>query len=92
MLPRQTVTGPAERKQLLLAQSEALRLLVQLECQNLRSSFGWLKPVGKAAQVARAHPWVLSAAAGLLVVRRGRSLLRWLARGVEAWRLIRRFF
>jgi hypothetical protein len=76
----------AERKQLLIAQSEAHRLLIQLECRNL------LKPAGRVAEVMRSYGWVLGAVAGLMLVQRGRSVGRWLFRGVEVWRLIRRFF
>ncbi len=83
--------GLAERKQLLLAQSEAHRLLIRLECQNLKSSVSWLKPVGGVVKAVRPYRWVMGAAAGLLLARRGRSLLQWALRGWEAWRFVRRF-
>ena len=80
-----------ERKQLLRVQSDAHRLLIQLEYQNLKSSLRWLTPVGGAVKAVRPYRWLLGVAAGLLLARRGRSVLQWVLRGWEAWRFVRRF-
>ncbi len=91
MVPRQTVKTLAERKQLLVAQCQAHRVLLQLEREHLRASLHWVAPVGKIVRAARSHGWVVGAVAGLLVARRGRSLLQWLIRGVQVWRQLRPF-
>jgi hypothetical protein len=85
------VNDLAERKQLLLAQSDAHRLLIRLECQNLQSSLRWLPPVERVAQATHSYGWVLGAAAGLMLAWRGRSLLKWPLRGLALWRLVRPF-
>ncbi len=91
MVPRQTVKELADRKKLLVAQCEAHRALLQLERERLRASLRWVAPVGKVVRAVRSHGWVVSAVAGLLVAKRGRSLLQWLIRGVQVWRQLRPF-
>ena len=91
MVPRQTVISLAEQKQLLVAQCQAHRELLQREREQLRASLHWVAPVGKIVHAACSHGWVVSAVAGLLVAKRGRSLFHWLIRGVQVWRQLRRF-
>ena len=91
MFTGQEVTELAARKQLVLAQSQAHRLLIQLEAQQLRATLsGWQQPAGAIGQAGRRYGWVLAAASGLLLSGRGASWLRWGLRGVAAWKLVKK--
>ena len=80
----------AQRKRLLLAQSELQRRLLALECARLRTRLAPLESVEE--NLGRLRPWLLAAgaAAGLLAARRWRRLLRWLPAALAVWRWWRR--
>jgi hypothetical protein len=94
MLAEEKVNDLAERKQLLLAQSQVHRLIIQLECQNLHTSLHRLNPLalGEGVEGGGRYRWLLGAAAGLLLAKRGRAVAQWVLRGLDAWRLVSRFF
>jgi hypothetical protein len=92
MLAEKALKEVAVQKELLVAQSEVHRSIIALEIQNLRASLTWLDPLGKTAQTLGSWGWAPAAAAGLLLAWRGRSILRWAARGLDIWRVVSRFW
>ena len=86
------------RKELLVLECDARRLLLVSEWQRLRSPDYWL---AEAGQAARRHPWLTTAlgvgagVAALQAVRRPRQVLGWLARlggTISTLRSVRKFF
>lgn len=71
------------RKELLVLECDARRLLLVAECRRLRSPDLWF---GAAGQIARRHPWltaVLGAGAGLITIqalRHSRRATGWFGR------------
>lgn len=89
-----------QRKELLVVQSNAHRLLLRADWQRVRSPENW---VGEAGRLARRHPvWVavLSAVAGVAAVQAVRKpgsvtggfekLGRWASLAVSVWKMMRR--
>ena len=80
----------AERKRLLVLQSDLHRALLQTEVVNARAQLQWMAQV--RAKLS-ASPWWLAgggAAAGLLLTRNWRTALKWLPAGLAAWRWLRK--
>lgn len=90
MSPEREITTLAERKRLLLLESQLHRNLIALECQGLRARLDTLDNL--RARLSRLNPWLLAGAgtAGLLAAGRWRSLLRWLPAALAAWRWLQR--
>ena len=71
------------RKELLVLECDARRLLLLSQFQHLRSPDFWFDEAG---QVARRHPWLTAAlgvaagVVGMQALRRPGAVLRWLGR------------
>lgn len=94
MAHRQRLTEREQLKRLLAAESELHRAVLRSEWQRLASSGdlarGWKDAVPKWAPGTAW--WTLgSAAAGLLLARRWKPLLRWAPAAWTLWRWWRRF-
>ena len=74
----------AERKRLIVLQSDLHRHLLALECANLRARLAAAR-----AKLWTMAPWVLGggAVAALLAARRRRGLARWISGALTVWRL-----
>lgn len=88
---------------LLAVQSEAQRRLIRLEWDSLREESPWIGMLRRAAggrtavssaQTAGRSPWVVASAAlaGLVAVRKWRTVIRWLPTAISLWRWSRRLF
>lgn len=77
----------AERREALLALSAAQRTRISLQ---LAPAVRVLGVADRIASKVRAHPVAFTLAAGLLALRRGRSLLGLLARALPLYSLLRR--
>jgi len=80
----------AERKRFLVLQAELHRALLQAEMVNARARLDW---VGQAREKLPGGLWWLTggAVAGLLALRRWRTIARWLPAGFAAWRWFKKF-
>ena len=86
------------RKELLVVECDARRLLLVAGYQRLRSPDFWLAEAGRAA---RRHPWLTAAlgvgagVVGIQALRRPGALLRWLGRfggTLSTLATVRKFF
>jgi hypothetical protein len=77
----------AERKRLILLEADLHRSLIGLGASSL-----WAKLDSVRAVARPGNPWLLagSAVAGLIAVRYGRGLARWIPTALAAWRWFRR--
>ncbi len=82
----------ARYKELLRAQSDVHRCLIETEVQVATESLQWLAPVAKAARTVQPFAGLLAPVAGLLLARKGGKLLRWAASGLSVLRLVKSFF
>ena len=74
------------RKRLLVAEADRQRQAIVQERQRVRESIDEMRNFAE-----RNRWWLMAAIAGsLLLPRRQRGLLHWLAPAVEAWRALRR--
>jgi len=80
----------AERKRLLLLESDLHRSLIGLECESLRRQ---LTPLSEARErIAAGGPWLAagSAVAGLLAIRHWRKFVRWIPAALTALRWVQK--
>jgi len=77
----------AERKRLIVLESDLHRSLVELECAQLRARLDSAR-----AGIRLGGPWLLAggAVAGLVAARHWRGLARWAPRALAAWRWVQR--
>ncbi len=89
MFKQKNLSELAERKELLVLQSELHRALLQAEVANLRARWQWL---GQAREKLPGGPWLLAggAAAGFLLLRRWRTAVKWFPVLLSAWRWVRK--
>lgn len=77
----------AARREALLARSSAQRARIALQLAPLARVAGF---ADRIVSSVRAHPVAFTLAAGLIALRRGRSLLALLARALPLYSLLRR--
>lgn len=78
----------AERKRLLVLQADLHRAVLQAEVINARDRLAWVGQVRE--KLVGPWPLVGGAAAGLLLVRKWRTALKWIPAGLSAWRWFRK--
>ncbi len=79
-----------EAKQLLVLQSELHRRLLRLEIDSLHDRFGGVAALGRGLRGNRPLLWGGAALAGILALRRWRTLLRWAPTAAAAGRWLGR--
>ncbi len=86
MPAKRSMNELAERKRMLVLQSDLHRALLQAECAAFRDRLEGFKEVRERARSA--SPWVIAGAAamGLVTVWRGRKLARMIPMAVAAWK------
>lgn len=86
MPAKRSLNDLAERKRMLVLQSDLHRALLQAECAALRDRVEGLNEVRKRARSA--SPWVMAGAAamGLVAVWKGRKLTGMIPVAVAAWK------
>ena len=90
MSARQKLNELAEAKRLLVLQGDLHRSLLRLETDDLRERFAGLTTVRE--KLVSGRPLLVAGAvlAGVLAMRRWRTLLRWAPTAVAAYRWLRR--
>lgn len=84
---KSALTELAERKRLLVLQSDLHRAVLRAECVSVQARFAWLN--GARGQARSASRWLAAGAAatGLLAAWRGRKLAGWIPAAITAWRV-----
>ncbi|HQR03621.1 MAG: hypothetical protein JSR19_02260 [Proteobacteria bacterium] len=80
----------ALKKQRLQLRSEALRDSIMRDSTGLMPIFTLMARIRSGITWLGEHPQWIAAAAGVLLVSRPRTLLRWAGRGYALWGLLRR--
>ena len=80
----------AERKRLLILESELHRSIILVEAEGIKSRLQFITQLRQ--QVSPRNPWFVggSALAGLLAVRHWRKTIRWLPQAFAVWKLWRK--
>ncbi len=91
MVARQRLTELQERKQMLLAEGEVHRAVIDLEVEGVRDALGWMGSVRKVAD--KGLPWLplVAAVSGLVLARKTRSVLGLVRSGLSLVPLVRRW-
>lgn len=90
MRPRKTLAELERERSRLTERIASQRQVVAQQFAPVANLLSFGERVANVVQSARSlaqqHPWALGAVAGLLVLRRPRSLGRWIKRGLFLWR------
>lgn len=89
MFTRRPLNELAERRRLLLMESELHRSVIGLECENLRARLAGLNE--KRERLAKKSSWLVAGGtvAGLLALRHWRKAARWIPSALIALRWVK---
>jgi len=76
----------AERKRLILLQSDLQRAIIRAECIHLRDRFSWIEEAGEKWRTASPLIAAATAIAGFVSIRWGHRWLQWIPAAVTAWK------
>lgn len=91
MSARKSLNELAERRRMLVLESDLHRNLIALDCQNLRARLtGWS---AARERMKAGGPWLAAggAVAGVLAIRHWRKLARWIPTALIAVRWVKSF-
>jgi hypothetical protein len=91
MLNRERLNELNASAEMLAAQAEIYRGMLQADALMLQQRLGWVERFSGSAR--RVSPWVLGgvAATGVLILRRWGGVLRIVPTALSVWRMIRPF-
>lgn len=89
MLAKQELKDLAERRRLLLLESDLHRSIIQLECENIRKRLTALNATRE--RMKSGGPWVVAggAVASVFALRHWRKVLKWAPTALTAMRWVK---